>query len=361
MDKKRVRMSDVAKAAGVSRTTASFVLSGKDCAIPEVTRLKVRKIAEQMQYRPNATARSLVTGKTYRLSVVLNLPENFHNSFSMMDRYFTEVISGVQTGAWKKGYNLLLHTIEHPDWQHLRDDILSGASDGCILIARFADDPLTTSLVEANFPTVCVSYRIDHPGCCFVDAENRQGGDRAMEYLLSLGHRRIAFLYPGDHSSWGWERKEGVLDALRRASLPESALVSYSWQENRNPESCWLMEVREKLLKDPNRPTAIICCDESRACWFTEHLPEAGLRVPEDISVLGFNSTIISQRTTPPTTSVAQSLTEIGNAAVHVLDEILEGKLSAGMEHRFPMQLHIRQSTAPPSAEYEKKGSMERV
>ena len=158
---RRVRMIDVADAAGVSRTTASFVLNGRDYSIPEETRQKVLNAATRMGYTPNPNAVALATGRTGRIGIVLNDPD----SFDATDPYFGNVLVGVTRGALKNNYNLLFHSTRHSDWKALQKDILSPSSDGILLIARHSNDPLTLALLEAKFPTACISYRVDHPLC----------------------------------------------------------------------------------------------------------------------------------------------------------------------------------------------------
>src|SRR5579859_1532913 len=156
---KRVRIRDVAAEAGVSATTTSFVLNGRDAAIPEVTRQRVLDTARRLGYRPNASARALATGRTHRIGVALNHP------YSLTGRptYHTEVIGGIMSALPHLDYNLLVHSANYQDWHTLHDDILGGAADGVLLVGREAPDPLTFALLEAGFPTVCVNYNVDHP------------------------------------------------------------------------------------------------------------------------------------------------------------------------------------------------------
>src|SRR5579862_1601604 len=127
---KRVRMIDVAQAAGVSRTTASFVLNGRSASIPEETRQRVRATAEQMGYLRHATATALATGRTHRIGIILNERESFRTE----DQYFGKILKGATLGALRHNYNLLLHSAQYADWRAQRDDILSGASDGSLLV-----------------------------------------------------------------------------------------------------------------------------------------------------------------------------------------------------------------------------------
>src|SRR5262249_32623831 len=156
-------------------------------------------------------------GRTNRLGIVFNEPE----SFGAEDNYYSNVLSGIINRAVNHDHNLLLHTANYQDCRILSSGILGGAADGAILVGRIANDELAYSLLEAEFPTVCVSYAIDHPHCMSVDCDNEQGGYLAVRHLLDLGHRRIAFLYPGQAHSWGLERYQGALHAVREKGLKE--------------------------------------------------------------------------------------------------------------------------------------------
>src|SRR5579871_877850 len=210
MSIRRVRMIDVAAAAGVSRTTVSFVLSGRDAGIPQETKQRVLRLARQMGYRHNDAALALATGRTRRLGIVLNDPASFVGA----DSYVAHILSGVYHGALGCDYNLLMHTARCADWHTLYGEILSGAADGTLLIGRFEKDELTPALLEAGAPVVCVSYQIAHPGCCFVDCDNEQGGYLAVKHLIEQGHTQIGFFYPGETLSWGRERLSGARRAV---------------------------------------------------------------------------------------------------------------------------------------------------
>lgn len=340
MVRRRARLSDVAAAAGVSPTTASFVLNAREAAIPATTRRRVMEAAQRLGYHPHASAQALATGKTHRLGIVVNAPE----SFASRDTYFSEVMGGIVAGAVGHDQNLLLHSARYHDWHRLCSEILGGLCDGVLLVARFANDELTTALLEAEFPTVCVSYRVEHPRCVWVDSDNEQGAYLAVRHLLELGHRRIALFYPGQGVSWGAERYEGAVRALVEAGLGQEALCPYTWTETSLPSAIWVSEAVEYLLRQPVRPTAVVCCEEARSAMLLEALPAAGLRVPAECALVSFNSTELSGRSRPPMTSVWQPLRQIGETAVDMLIERVEERPMETTGRRFAMQLDVRQS-----------------
>jgi len=336
-------MIDVANAAGVSRTTASFVLNGRDAAIPQETQERVQEVARKMGYMPHASARALATGRTQRIGIVVNEPTTFGTG----EVYFSSVLNGAMRGAVGHDYNILLHSAHYPDWQALYFNIVSGATDGVLLIGRFAGDELTPALLESGFPTVCINYHLDHPRCYTVDCDNETGAYEAVRYLLSLGHCQIAFFYPGEGISWGKERFAGARRAMQEAGLPAGNLHIHTWQETASPLSGqWVGSAMEFLQRREPRPTAVLCCEETRIGEIVDRLPAAGVRVPEDLSVISFNSSEISARCRPPMTSVWQPLEEIGVRAIDLLVEIISERESPNRDIRLPMRLDIRQSCA---------------
>ncbi|HSV73274.1 MAG TPA: LacI family DNA-binding transcriptional regulator [Chthonomonadales bacterium] len=346
MPTRRARLKDVADRAGVSPTTASFVLNGRTDAIPESTRQRVLDAAAGLNYRPHAAARSLATGRTRRIGIVLNQPE----SFSTRDTFFSEILAGIVERSTEHDRNVLLLSAHYPDWRSLYADITGGAADGVLQISRFLHDKLTPTLLAAGFPVVCVSFQLEDERCFSVDCDNSAGGYLAARHLLDLGHRRIAVLYPGEGMSWGAERLQGVRRALADAGQNGAGPLTREWEERTLPDPEWAHHTARWVRDSDPRPTALICCDEIRARMIAECLPSTGLRVPEDVSVVSFNSTEISERCNPPMTSVGQPLPQIGRAAVDLLLARIRGTETPERVVRFPMQLHIRASCSAPRA-----------
>lgn len=345
MNLKRVRMVDVAQAAGVSRTTASLVLNGRAKTIAAETRQRVLQAAQQMGYSRHATALALRTGRTQRIGIVLNEPEDFDEH----DAYFSTVLAGITKGALRQNYNLVLHSCHYKDWRELYSDILSPVADGVLLVGRVVEDPLTPALLDAGFPCVCISYQVPRPDCYSVDCDNVQGGYLAAQHLIQMGHRQIAFFHPREIVHWGRDRLAGARQAAVEAGLSPQSFHLYQWDGAPTEESCHTAIQFLKTCRP--HPTALICCDELKSQSITECLPAAGIRVPEDLAVVSFNSTEHSARTRPPLTSVAQPLREIGFTAVEMLVDLIEGREVAKRCRRFPMSLDVRESSGARQTE----------
>jgi len=339
--RRRVSSHDVAREAGVSQSTVSLVLNGKsDARISEQTRQRVLEAARKLNYSRNAMARALVTGRTHRIGVVPNHPGSFLNR----NMYYGDILAGVTEGALRCNYNLLLHASQYADWQGLYEDILSGAADGVLLVGRYPEDALTERLIASGFPTVCVSYHPDQEGYYAVDCDNEAGGYMAVRRLLDLGRRQIALISPGDSSSWARERRIGAQRAWEDAGRPAEQFVVLHAAELRIWEPGGSASAIEAITRLSPRVTGLVCSDEVYAQMIAETLPEYGLRVPEDLAIIGFNSTEISARCRPPLTSVWQPLQAIGAAAVEMLSDLIEGREIAPGVKRFPMRLDIRAS-----------------
>ncbi|HLH81236.1 MAG TPA: LacI family DNA-binding transcriptional regulator [Chthonomonas sp.] len=336
MRSERVRIRDVAEAAGVSPTTVSLVFNGRAHSIPEATKRHVREVALRIGYRPHATARALATGRTQRIGVILNTPDSLvHQS-----AYHSPILSSILATLPRYDYNMVLHSAHFPDWQSQASDIQGGLADGAILIGREGADPLTFALLESGFPIVCVSYHVDHPACYSVDCDNEGGVQMALEHFLTLGRKRIYCAIPQTESSWTRERTQS---AQRFAEQhPEIELFIADWPSMQaHTPSEWI----DALKQLPFPPDAMLIDAEYIGRAFVEAAIAEGLRIPEDIVVITINSTYISANAHPPITSLWQPLTEIGATAVEMLVALINGQPPRERIRRFPMRLDVRAST----------------
>lgn len=341
MMKRRVSSHDVARLAGVSQSTVSLVLSGRaGTRISAETRQRVLDAAERLHYTINVAARALVTGRTNRLAVVPIHPGGLLDR----DMYYGQVLKGITLGALHANHNLLLHSANYPDWQTLQRDILNGSSDGALLIGRSQDDPLTNALLDAGFPTVCISYHTSHPACIAVDCDNVAGGRIAVEHLLECGRPHLAFFAPSDDGTWVLERRQGAEEALRDAGIDPRSMLSLGPEFAIGSED-WIERLVARLCATSPRPTGLFCAEEMQACLLVEALAGLGIRVPEDLAVVSFNSTDLSARARPPVTSVWQPLVDIGKEAVRLLHAIIAGEETTPGVRRLPVGLDVRAST----------------
>jgi LacI family transcriptional regulator len=343
MKRRRISSHDVAREAGVSQTTVSLVLNGRtDVRISEETRQRVLDVARNLNYSRNASARALVTGRTHRVELIPIHP----GALVDPDKYYATVLAGVTEGALQCGYNLLIQSALYPTWRDMYTDVMSGSADGVLLIGRASNDKLTAALREARFPTVCISFQPDFPDYYSVDCDNVQGARLAVEHLLELGHRRIVYIAPEPEHSWGRERWQGAQAAVADAGLPPETIQYAYFGAGIMVPDVRIERTVALLRSGPNPPTALLYCGEADAQLAAEALPEHGIRVPTDVSIVSFNSTEMSERTRPPLTSVWQPLHAIGEAAVKMVTSLAEGHEAPSGTMRFPCRLDIRESTA---------------
>lgn len=334
---KRITITDVAKKAGVGKGTVSSVLNGQSklARISEETEHRVKQAASELNYKPNALARMLVKQQTDILAVVFQRGY-FFTSWSS---FTAEVMKGVSTAAVELSYDLMLHTKDVPV-EREASTLSDGRVDGA-LILRDEDDPMISELVRQKFPCVRFFSRgID--GAPYVDADNLSGGQMATEHLISLGHRRIAMIRGAEHSTSSNDRLAGYRRAYSNAGMQ----ARLEW-ELEIPSATSELEAFRKLMKSDLAPTALFVWSDDVALACMTALHDLGLSVPRDVSVVGFDSLEVCDRSVPPLTSIKQPVIEMAHRATHILAAIIRGEEPAETQVLFPLQLDLRASTAP--------------
>ena len=334
---KRATISDVAKRAGVAKGTVSYVLNGQSriARISEETEQRVFRAASELQYKPNALARMLVNRRTETLAVVFQRGY-FFTSWSS---FTAEVMRGVSTAAVELGYDLMLHT-KDVDCDREAETLADGRVDG-VLILRDEDDPIVSELISQEFP--CVRFFSQGAdGAPFVDVDNVSGGQMATQHLIDLGHRQIGIIHGPQHSTASTDRLAGYRQAMAQAAL----VVQPEWEvEIHSPMSSF--EAFHRLMRSDNPPTAIFVWSDDVALACMSALHEIGMSVPADLSVVGFDSLEVCERSVPPLTSVRQPVMEMAHRATRILVAIIRGQEVAERQILMPLLLDIRASTAP--------------
>lgn len=326
---------DVAQRAGVSKATVSYILNGRESPIriTDETRQRVLQAAQELHYHPNALARGLTQKRTDTITLVMQFPA----IFSGWSGFTNEVMRGATETAIRLGYDLMLHTKEQPTIEQEVAALTDGRADGALLL-RDMDDPLAERLAQRGFPCVLFSS-CANPDIWFVDCDNIAGGRMATEYLLKLGHHRILHLCGSPHSSAAAERRAGYEQALRDHQI--------------DPRPDWIVEVTypgasyaavEALLRAPDRPTAAFAWSDEVAVRLMTLAREMGLRIPEDLSIIGFDSTDLCNHTTPPLTSVRQPIYDMAAQAVTLLAQRLSGVVPEQRQIRYRPELNLRRS-----------------
>jgi DNA-binding LacI/PurR family transcriptional regulator len=332
-------IKDVAREAGVSIATVSYVLNNKTSFVSEETRRQVLETANRIGYRPNATARNLQANQTRLIGyswhdVPQNQPMNY-----VMDT-FTYYLA---QAAEENGYHVL--TFTHPRGKptpSYHELILTGRVDAFVLAGTVADDARIRFLLDEKYPFI--SFGRSNPDWDFawVDTDGTQGVCEATRYLIELGHRRIAMVAWPEESITGNYRLAGYLQATREAGLP--VLPEYILRGEHTVESGRSALAQWWALPQDQRPTAMVAVSDQVAIGVMQQAEQLGLAVGQDLSVVGFDDTPVGQFLRPSLTTLQQPIPEICQALMKMLGPVLAGRLPEPRHILLPPRLILRDS-----------------
>lgn len=327
-----VTAHDVAHRAGVSQATVSLVLSHHPRArVSQATRDRVIRVAEELGYRPNVVAQSLVARRSFALGLIV--PD-------LANPFFAGVVSGAERVAAEEGYAVLLcEAKELPVERHL-EALRSRQIDGVILDALGA-----RALDEASLGGLNVVL-IDEPSARFpgIASDALGAGRLAAGHLLELGHRRVAYLGPATDVHAVRMRERGAMQTLAAAGVS----VASEWLRRVAPTAAGGQEGMRTLLTRGPRPTAVICVNDLVAIGAMKAASRLGVRVPDDCSIVGCDDLELARLVTPELTTVAVPARELGARAARLLVRRLAGKELPGATRPLPVRLVVRGTTAIP-------------
>ena len=314
----RPTLEAVARVAGVSRATVSRVINGSPRVSPEVVEGVERAIAE-LNYVPNRAARSLVARAT--MSIALVVPEDAHRFFG--DPYFADVVQGISDRLDDSEYVLNLQ-LTHPSSpsEKTRRYLLGGNVDGAIVVSHHSGDHFLASLGR-SLPVVFGGRplgQVANPSDYYIDVDNRLGGAQATQHLIDRGFERIATITGPTDMPAAVDREEGWRDALRRAGLPTDRLVHGDFTEAGGVRAA--LEILERY---PDTQAVFVASD-LMASGLCLALKERGLRVPEDLAVVGFDDSEYATRGAVGLTTIAQPSREMGVVMADTLLRLLAGE-----------------------------------
>jgi LacI family transcriptional regulator len=327
---------EVAKKAGVSYATVSHVINNTRFVSPE-TRSRVQLAMTELNYRPNAVARSLRSGRTNTIGMILPDSSN---------PYFAEIGRAIEEEAFHSGYSIILCNMElDPAKENLYIEVLLKKQvDGIIFVATGDQLPLLDLLKEQEIPAVMIDRDLPDVAVDTIITDNQQGGYQATRHLLELGHRRIACITgPSSRIYPSGGRITGYRQALEDAGVDyDESIVCLG---DYHPRSG--MVITENLLKDLQRPTAIFACNDLMALGAIRAAKKAGLRIPEDLSIVGFDNIDLANFINPPLTTISQEQACLGVWATQALVRRITGKNLPYLKEKLPTRLIERESTAP--------------
>ena len=326
-----VTIRDVAREASVSVATVSRVLNEKGPVHPDTQR-RIRRAARRLRYVPHGGARSLITRKTHTLGVLL--PD-------LYGEFFSELIRGIDLAARRGGYHLL-YSGSHGDRSETEAMVraMRGRVDGLIVLSPDVDRGALRANVPEKFPVVLLNSAGGGRSFDTIAVDNFGGATAMVRHLAGLGHRRVAFIEgpPGNRDAS--ERLRGYRQAMRRVGEWSRELeIPGNFREEAGYEACG------RIRKLRPRPSAVFAANDSMAIGLLYACREAGVCVPEELAIAGFDDIPIVRFITPSLTSVRVPIAELGTCAAQRLLEVLGGKPAGRPRHEvLPTTLVVRSS-----------------
>jgi LacI family transcriptional regulator len=336
----KLTVEQVAKLSGVSRSTVSRVINNHPNVKPGV-RQRVLEVIAETGYHPNPAARSLASRRSGIIGLVI--PRAVQSLFT--DPYYPRLMQGVAQACNANDYTLslfLFHTEDEE--QKLYPRVLrTRLVDGVIVSASQIDDPLIPELINNHMPFVMVGRPNDLPQVNFVNVDNAVGAYAATSYLIRLGYKCIATITGPLNTTVGLDRRQGYRDALndRSRSIDEALIVEGDFSELGG------YAAMQRLI--PHQPDAVFVASDTMAFGALRALREAGLSVPDDVAVLGFDDLPTSALSDPPLTTVRQPIRRVGAQAVEILIDILANGPEPPRRITLSTELVIRSSCASRS------------
>jgi DNA-binding LacI/PurR family transcriptional regulator len=338
---------EVAQFAGVSRATVSRALNGS-ARVSAEARERVHAAVAALGYEPDVVAQSLVRQRA-RVIAFNFFPEDDELPFAHLGRtslyFYLGIVENIEREAISLGYDLLLPSRPHgKSPQNYVRSLLTRRVAGCVML--HASETRIQTLIRSSIPTVFIDKMAQGSHATYVKSDNIDGARQATEHLLALGHKHIACLTGSTIDLAGLERLLGCQQALAQAGIaPDPGLVRQSgW----NVDEAY--EAARVLIAERRDFTAIVAGSDFMAIGILRALTENGLRVPDDVSLIGFDDIEFGQYTNPPLTTMRQDRVAMGRGAVQRLVAMVEGTEEAS-PLIVPTQLVIRQSTGPAPRE----------
>ena len=336
-----VTIKDIAKQAGVSHSTVSRALHGSNL-ISDETVERIRQIAVELGYFPSAAARSLKTNRSHALGVIVS---------TIDDPFFSEILQGIEEVAQKRGYSLLMAASQRDSEreQVIVQDMRERHVDGLVICSASFSNSQQHRLLEFGIPIVVINNQAAEDYRYSIYHDDVDGSRQVAHHLIELGHKRIAYLGNSLSGRTTLDRLTGFRQEMDAAGLAISAEYIYEIPGGRPEDG---LAALDHFLNLPERPTAIFCFNDMLAIGVLNGLHMAGIRIPEDISVVGFDNIVFSAYTNPPLTTLDQPKRYIGAEAARLilglLDPLAEEEVPEQQIQKLKGKLLVRQSTAPP-------------
>ena len=334
-----VSIREVAERAGVSIATVSRAVNRIPSVNPELAK-RVWKAIEEVGYLPNTQARALVSGRSHMLGLIVS---------EITNPFFPELVQEFENLAVEQGYEVLIGSTNYEPkrTETLIRRMLQRNVDGVAVMTFGIEEDLVKKLVEREFPLVFVDAGPDLPNIRVLKVDYAEGIRQGVQHLAALGHRRIAFISGPLRLRSAVARRDAFIKSMAQLGLtaPDEHIVEGSHTMEGG------MDAMERLMAASDLPTAVMCCNDMTAIGVLHALYRTTHRVPEEISVVGFDDIHLAQFMLPPLTTVQMSCRDLAAAAVEALRAGVEKDHAKAetKEWRIPTRLVVRQSTAYPS------------
>lgn len=310
-----VSMKDIAEACGVSVATVSKALNNQE-DIGEATKEKIKATAKQLGYFPNSAARTLKTKRSYIIGVLF-VDEA---QSGLTHEYFSAVLEGFKVEAESRGYDIIFINT-HVGGRHMTylEHCMYREMDGVVIACINFGNPEVLELLESDIPTVTVDYVSN--GSTAVLSDNKSGIRELVEYVYSKGHRKIAYVHGQLQSAVTKERMASFYSTCEELGIevPDEYVLCADYLDSAQTQIC-----TEQLLDNKNRPTCILFPDDFALLGGRNAIRERGLRIPEDISIVGYDGNKMSGILNPKLTTIKQNPNEIGKLAAVKLVQTIE-------------------------------------
>jgi LacI family transcriptional regulator len=344
-------IQELAERTGVSVATVSRALNGSS-EVSEATRERILALARELDYTPSAAARTLQSSRSHVVGVIL---ETGAGHPDLMHPFFQQVLVGLKHGAGERGYDLLLFATDEPGngfggtHSYLRRAGHHGV-DGVVVMGYEPGDPEMRKLVASGVPCITIDADPGEPHCGYVMSENREGAAKAVRHLHDLGHERIATIAGPARTSPGAARLVGYREEMQRLGLE----VRNEWVAEGDFYDETGYRATRQLLELAEPPTAVFAASDLMAAGALRAASELGVRVPDQLAVVGFDDIDVAGLIQPSLTTVRQEMHDIGEAAAEGLSQMIDDPDSEPVRRIVPTRLIVRSSCGAKRAPRER-------
>ena len=327
------KMSEVAARAGVSKATVSRVLNKTQTIAPETER-RVLEVVRQLNYHKNVHARRLATGCSDLFGLVIS---------EIINPYFPEIIRGFQAEAWDRGFDAVLCNTEYsPErTQSVIQKLLESDVRGVAIMTSSLDQSVTSELTDAGVGLVFCNLGPPKRLVSNIAIDYERGISQAIEHVFELGHRHTAVIAGPEDNRTAVTIKHALVAGLEERNLDPLAVIHSNYRVDAGASAV------RAILATPKLPTVIFCGSDLIAMGAMSALEEAGVRIPEDISVIGIDDISFAFLARPPLTTIRVPRERLGRIAFEALDKMQKLKRRKGADYYLETELVIRKSTAP--------------